>query len=412
MGITAVKAQPLQLDKIDITGGTQPRAAIDYQVVSDYAAAMAAGDIFPPVIVIFDGVTYWLADGFHRYHAARASGATEITVDVRTGSVRDAVLLSVGANAQHGLRRTNADKRKSVETLLADPEWRAWSDNKVARQCGVSHPFVGEVRRSLVTVRSEGRDWAAQDEAARRLDAASRTYTTKHGTVATMDTSRIGRPPIPTPDLTIVSISEDNDDGNAYCRTDPVIAAAVDIEDATGMPLEEASLVASKLAVHFRSETPEHYTPRDVIDAAIACLGGIDIDPCSNARGADANVPARDHFTREDDGLSREWHGTVYMNPPYGREVDAWVAKLIEEHRAGRVTQAIALLPARPDTQWYRRLRDYKRCEVEGRLTFIGNNDPAPFPSVIFYLGCDDAQFIYCFDEFGDIFERVECVGV
>ena len=98
---------------------------------------------------------------------------------MRTGTLRDAVLFSVGANAAHGLRRTNADKRRAVETLLADAEWSAWSDREIARRCCVHHDMVAVARKSLADSASE--------------KPAERTYTTKHGTPATMNTANIGK---------------------------------------------------------------------------------------------------------------------------------------------------------------------------------------------------------------------------
>ena len=56
------------------------------------------------------------------------------------------MLYSVGANATHGLPRSNADKRRAVETLLRDDEWAQWSDSEIARRAAVSQPFVGKVR--------------------------------------------------------------------------------------------------------------------------------------------------------------------------------------------------------------------------------------------------------------------------
>jgi phage N-6-adenine-methyltransferase len=164
---------------------------------------------------------------------------------------------------------------------------------------------------------------------------------------------------------------------------------------------------AKPMAVHQSSATAEHYTPPEVIAAVVACLGGIDLDPCSNS-GATPNVPARMHFTEEDDGLSRPWHGSVYMNPPYGDEIDGWVTKLCEEHRVGRVQEAIALVPARTDTQWFAKLRDHVCCFVTGRLTFIGNKAAAPFPSAVFYLGTDVGAFYRAFSAVGDIWQRIE----
>jgi N6-adenosine-specific RNA methylase IME4 len=168
----------LAVDLIRTDGGTQTRAALYENVVNDYATAIGEGAVFPPVVVFHDGETYWLADGFHRYGAHKQCGLVEIDAEIRQGTRRDAVLYSVGANSSHGLRRTNEDKRRAVLMLLEDSEWTRWSDNAIAEKCGVSHPFVGRIRSSLVTVTSE-----------------PRTYTTKHGTVATMDTSAIGKAP-------------------------------------------------------------------------------------------------------------------------------------------------------------------------------------------------------------------------
>jgi hypothetical protein len=164
----------------------------------------------------------------------------------------------------------------------------------------------------------------------------------------------------------------------------------------------------AKLSVHHSSETPEHYTPENVINLVVACLGEIDLDPCGNP--GPPNVPARRHFTMDDDGLNRPWgNGPVYMNPPYGSGIEDWVSKLCAEHEPpGCVREAIALLPARPDTQWFKRLRNYPCCFIEGRLTFIGNNDPAPFPSALFYFGEDLGKFHHYFVELGDIWQRIE----
>ena len=164
----------LELVSISKDGGTQPRAAIDPDTVGEYAEAMKAGAKFPPIVVFHDGQEYWLADGFHRVQAATRAMLIEISADVRQGTRRDAVLYSVGANSEHGMRRTNADKRRAVMTLLNDEKWGKWSDREIARQCRVGNKFVSDIRRSLCPEHS-----------------GKRTYTTKHGTTATMATSNI-----------------------------------------------------------------------------------------------------------------------------------------------------------------------------------------------------------------------------
>jgi uncharacterized ParB-like nuclease family protein len=139
----------LNINSIIIDKGTQSRAAISEETVTDYAEAMSAGDEFPPVIAFFDGVEYYLADGFHRLHAVKRLGKTSIQADVRTGTLRDAILYSLGANRDHGLRRSNADKRKCVQTLLEDFEWGDLSVNEMARICAVSPQLVTAVKLEM-----------------------------------------------------------------------------------------------------------------------------------------------------------------------------------------------------------------------------------------------------------------------
>lgn len=141
--------QPVEITKIRRDGGTQPRAQLYEEVVAEYAEDMRQGAEFPPVTIFFDGEEYWLADGFHRVSAKEATGEKEVISEVHSGTQRDAVLYATGANATHGLRRTNADKRRSVERLLRDLEWRRWSDSAISKQCGVSHSFVGKMRNEL-----------------------------------------------------------------------------------------------------------------------------------------------------------------------------------------------------------------------------------------------------------------------
>ncbi len=146
---SSIASQYLLITKIRTDGGTQSRAQLNEEAIADYAEAMSEGASFPPVLVVYDGQDYWLADGFHRIHAARKAELTQLAVEVRQGSQREAVLHSVRANANHGLRRTNADKQRAVETLLRDEEWGQWSDNAIAKACGVSQPFVGKLRDKL-----------------------------------------------------------------------------------------------------------------------------------------------------------------------------------------------------------------------------------------------------------------------
>lgn len=168
----------LPVSQIRRDGGTQVRIAQNQFTIDEYAEKMVAGAIFPPVVVFFDGSEYWLADGFHRINAAIQAGIEHINVDIKEGDKRDAILYAVGANSSHGLRRTNEDKRNAVMLLLNDPEWVEWSDYEIAKACAVSRSLVQTIRDSLAFKASE---------------KSERTYTTKHGTVARMNTERIGK---------------------------------------------------------------------------------------------------------------------------------------------------------------------------------------------------------------------------
>ena len=126
----------------------QSRTEIDESTVAEYAENIKAGAEFPAVLVYFDGINYYLTDGYHRYHAHKRSDKVSILCEVVNGTFRDATLHATSVNSKHGMRRTIADKRKAVMTLLDDFEWSLWSNSEIARQVGVSHTFVANLRDS------------------------------------------------------------------------------------------------------------------------------------------------------------------------------------------------------------------------------------------------------------------------
>lgn len=181
MKITDYKSVIMQAQQIRRDGGTQARLQLNLQVLEEYEQLVretpGAWPFNDPVVIFYDGSEYWLADGFHRVQACVNADRFEIEADVRPGTRRDAQLYAAGANAAHGLRRTADDKRRAVLMLLNDDEWRQWSDREIARRCNVSNQFVSNLRKRVtVNVDSDN----------------ARTYTTKHGTVATMNVAAIG----------------------------------------------------------------------------------------------------------------------------------------------------------------------------------------------------------------------------
>lgn len=169
----------LALSSIRIDGGTQSRVEMNQATVDEYAAALADGAEFPAVIVFFDGASYWLADGFHRYWAARKNKCATIEADAREGTQWDAVLFSVGANS--GLDRSDEDKRKCVSMLLDSgrDEWLIASNEKIGRQCRISSHAAKKYKD----------EWASLHDAE---IPAVRTVT-RNGKTYQQDTSNIGK---------------------------------------------------------------------------------------------------------------------------------------------------------------------------------------------------------------------------
>ena len=161
-----------------------------------------------------------------------------------------------------------------------------------------------------------------------------------------------------------------------------------------------------KNPVLYSSNSDEWYTPKEIIKRVLWVLGEIDLDPCSNSK-TEPYVPAKIYYTAEDDGLSKRWSGRVYMNPPYGREIADWITHFISEYERGEISEAIVLVPSRTDTAWFRKLRNFPRCFIWGRLSFSDNGAGAPFPSMAVYIGDNIDKFIGGFEDIGDVYKLI-----
>ena len=137
----------LSLEEIDIFSGTQTRVSTNDEAVEAYAEAMKLGAEFPPVVVFFDGAKHYLADGFHRYLAAKKIAEPKLAAEVNEGTRGDALIHALGSNATNGVYRTNADKRNAAEIALE--EWTDHSNAYLADICKVSIELVRRVRKQL-----------------------------------------------------------------------------------------------------------------------------------------------------------------------------------------------------------------------------------------------------------------------
>lgn len=139
----------IPLEQVIADTSVQSRAQLDMITVAEYAEVLRTGQNLPAIIVFAEGPSYWVADGFHRHAAHLSADRTEINCEVRLGNKRAALLYSAGSNQQHGLRRSNSDKRRAVEIVLRDPEWATWADRAIGLHCGVDGKTVATVRNDL-----------------------------------------------------------------------------------------------------------------------------------------------------------------------------------------------------------------------------------------------------------------------
>ena len=111
---------------------------------------------------------------------------------------------------------------------------------------------------------------------------------------------------------------------------------------------------ALKIAhVSHNSGENEWYTPAAYIEAARAVMGGIDTDPASCAQ-ANATVKAEKYYDSKADGLTKKWHGRVFMNPPYAQPLIANFAKAVaEKFSISEITEAIVLVNNATETEWF-----------------------------------------------------------
>jgi hypothetical protein len=156
----------------------------------------------------------------------------------------------------------------------------------------------------------------------------------------------------------------------------------------------------------------ERYTPWEYIEAVCKVLGEIDLDPASCVE-AQSVVRAKRYFTVKDDGLQLEWHGRVFLNPPYHKQLlPAFVSKLVAEVGSGRVTSAILLTNNCTDTGWFAEAHSVcdALCFTRGRIGFTvpGGSVVAPTQGqCFFYFGTDVEKFADVFLTIGIGMQRL-----
>ena len=173
------------------------------------------------------------------------------------------------------------------------------------------------------------------------------------------------------------------------------------IEKAVAVMMDETT------NIHVSDDSYEWYTPLPILEAARTVLGGIDLDPASSETAQEA-VKATRYFSLTEDGLTQEWKGSVWLNPPYNMpHIENFVGKLIAEYEAGRTTQAIILINNSSDTAYFQRLLSrFPACFTKGRLKFYNpqrEQMQTRQGQTFFYLGASPQVFFSVFSAFGTV---------
>lgn len=181
---------------------------------------------------------------------------------------------------------------------------------------------------------------------------------------------------------------------------------------------EKEAARQSKLAApyaHHLHGSFEWYTPKQYVEAARLLMAGIDLDPAS-CDLANQTVKARKFYTLETDGMNNPWHGSVFLNPPYGLDengdsiVETWVNRLIDEYECGNVREAVLLVNATTERKWFKALWAYPICFTDHRICFYNGDGHQKQPTqgnAFVYFGKHPLTFAEAFRSFGTIVQRI-----
>lgn len=306
-------------------------------------------------------------DGHHRLLACAELGITDYPTVTREGMTEDQKrehVLALNLDRRH---LTREQRRELIAELLrARPEA---SNRTIAEQVKVSPTTVGEVRQEL--------------EATVQIGQLERTIG-KDG--KTRPAHR------PSPDDAQDDAEADFDD----CQPD---AHNFEQDDAQREPWQNIHL----------SKSNEWYTPEKYIASAVAVMGGIDVDPASNDCANDT-VGAGTYYTAETDGLTADWPGRVWLNPPWGGLQEKFVGRLMEQVAAGITTEAVVLVNAHStDTKWFQPLWGHTLCFTDHRINYYGTaGSGSTHGSVFIYIGPRWKEFAEEFQQYGAVVRRVD----
>lgn len=182
-------------------------------------------------------------------------------------------------------------------------------------------------------------------------------------------------------------------------------------KEIANLPTRKEIVEEVKKHVHVAQNSGENewYTPSEYIESARLVMGSIDTDPASS-QIANATVQALQFYTKDDDGLTKEWRGNVWMNPPYAQPLISQFSQAIsKKFTDGEVSQAIVLVNNATETAWFQLMAEYASavCFPKSRIRFL---DPSGKPGAplqgqaVLYFGEHSQVFYNEFKKYGKTF--------
>lgn len=202
---------------------------------------------------------------------------------------------------------------------------------------------------------------------------------------------------------------EDIEVATSVPEAEPVVAELLIPSDESAVEIDSVTRT-SRPHVANNSGQNEWYTPPAFIEAATQVMGGIDLDPASSAI-ANKTVRAKKFYTSTQDGLTKKWAGTVFLNPPYAQPlISQFAKKLADSVTAGLVTEAIILVNNATETDWWQTIAAVSSavCFPKSRIRFLdpeGNLGGAPLQGqAILYCGANADGFAVVHESIGTVF--------
>lgn len=323
-------------------------------------------------------------DGYHRLRICGELGIKDFPKVIRAG-MTEAEKLTHARKLNMARRQLTQEQKRGLirEQLKETPKQ---SDRQIAKALGVSHPTVSAQRKEL----EENGD---VEKFTTSIDTLGREQPRHRNLLE----------PVQRMQTAVSNISHGCEEKLRPCVELEHIQEA-DTQTPALIPDDTDAVqeIRTKAHVSYNSGNNEWYTPLEYIELAREVMGSIDLDPASSEK-ANEVVNAARYYTAEDDGLSQEWHGNVWLNPPYSSElITKFTDKFIMSARDKAIDQAVILVNNATETEWFSRLAGIADavCFPKGRVKFYAPDGKIGAPlqgQAILYFGAYADCFVDTF---------------